>query len=49
MSSTVPLSSLFRRSHGAVGAEFAMVLPLLVLLLFGLIDVGRYMWTLNQF
>ena len=25
-----------------------MVLPLLILFLFGIIDVGRYMWTLNQ-
>lgn len=42
------LKVLWRRSNGAVGAEFAMVLPLLVLLLLGMIDVGRYMWTLNQ-
>lgn len=39
---------LVRRTDGAVGAEFAMVLPLLILLLIGVIDVGRYMWTLNQ-
>jgi len=33
---------------GATAAEFAMVVPVLILFLFGMIDVGRYMWTLNQ-
>ena len=32
----------------AAGAEFAMVLPLLILLILGTIDAGRYMYTLNQ-
>ncbi|WP_246444371.1 TadE family protein [Sphingomonas sediminicola] len=40
--------NILRRDDGATAAEFAMVLPLLILFLFGIIDVGRYMWTLNQ-
>lgn len=39
---------ILKHDRGAVGGEFAMVLPLLILLLFGVIDVGRYMWSLNQ-
>lgn len=37
-----------RRSEGASAAEFALVLPLLLMFLLGMIDVGRYMWTVNQ-
>lgn len=36
------------RNAGAVGAEFALVLPVLFLFLFGIIDAGRIMWTWNR-
>ena len=32
----------------ATAAEFALLLPLLILFLFGIIDVGRLMWEWNQ-
>ena len=41
-------ASLLRCDRGASAAEFAMVLPLLILFLLGIIDVGRFMWELNR-
>jgi hypothetical protein len=38
---------LLNRS-GAGAAEFALVLPLLILFLFGIIDGGRYLWEVNK-
>lgn len=38
---------LFDRS-GTSAAEFALVLPLLLILLFGVIDAGRWLWTYNE-
>ena len=32
---------------GSSAAEFALVLPVFLLFLLGIIDVGRYVWTLN--
>jgi hypothetical protein len=34
--------------EGGPAAEFALVLPLALMFLFGIIDVGRYMWDVNQ-
>lgn len=42
------LRSLFRNRRAASAAEFALVLPLFLMLLFGIIDAGIYMWTLNR-
>ena len=33
---------------GSGAAEFSLVLPLLILLLFGMIDTGRFMWEYNR-
>jgi hypothetical protein len=40
--------ALTLRTNGSTAAEFGLVLPLLLLFLLGMIDVGRYMWTANQ-
>lgn len=37
-----------RDTHASSAAEFALVLPLLLIFLFGMIDVGRLMWTWNR-
>jgi Flp pilus assembly protein TadG len=45
MTTRTPLA---RNCVGAAGAEFAMVLPLLVILLFAIIDGGRFIWEYNR-
>jgi hypothetical protein len=42
------IGRLLNDRNGASGAEFAIVLPLLLLLLFGIIDGGRWLWTYNR-
>lgn len=44
----IRLRSLFADRLGTSAAEFALVLPVALLLFFGIIDVGRYTWALNQ-
>ena len=40
--------SFMRDQSGSTAAEFGLVFPLLLLLLFGIIDGGRWIWTYNQ-
>ena len=42
------IGRLAREQGGSSAAEFALVLPLLLILLFGIIDAGRWMWTYNE-
>jgi hypothetical protein len=41
--------AFWRNSRAASAAEFVLVLPVALLLLFGIIDVGNYAWTLNEY
>jgi Flp pilus assembly protein TadG len=42
------LGQILRDRSGAGAAEFALVLPLFLLFLLGIIDAGRYAWAFNQ-
>jgi hypothetical protein len=45
MNARLPLQ---RCTRAATAAEFALVLPLLLIFILGTIDVGRYMWEVNE-
>ena len=42
------LLALSRDNRASSAAEFALVLPLLLIFLLGIVDVGRLMWTWNR-
>ena len=42
------IARLLKNPRAAVGAEFALVVPILILFVLGVIDVGRMMWTWNR-
>lgn len=39
---------LARCTSGNTGFEFTLLLPLLMFLIFGTVDAGRFMWTVNR-
>ncbi|HET9812659.1 MAG TPA: TadE/TadG family type IV pilus assembly protein [Sphingomicrobium sp.] len=41
-------ANLRNASGGSITVEFALVLPILLIFLLGIIDAGRFMWTWNQ-
>jgi Flp pilus assembly protein TadG len=41
------LRTLARRDEGAAAVEFAIVAPILIMVLFAIVDFGRALWTYN--
>lgn len=42
------LRAFLANRSGAAAAEFALVLPIALLFFFGILDVGRYVWSMNE-
>ena len=42
------IGRFLRDERGASAAEFGLVLPLLLLMLLGIVDTGRFMWEYNR-
>lgn len=42
------LAHFLRDQRGGPAAEFAMVLPLILMFLLGIVDVGRFAWEVNR-
>ena len=42
------IRQLISHKGGASAAEFGIILPLFILFLLGIVDVGRWMWTYNH-
>ena len=42
------IARLVRAEGASTAAEFALVLPLLLIFLLGMLDVGRFMWEYNE-
>jgi len=41
------LRRIVRRDDGTVAVEFAMVFPLFIMMVFGIVEFGRYLWADN--
>jgi hypothetical protein len=42
------LRAFLRSASGATAAEFAMVLPVALMIFLGTIDIGRFFWAINE-